>query len=137
MIPAVTYVAANFTATLFFFFLIYLFINFWKRYSSYFCQQENASKPAMNTILSEAVKTNLLTFIRHYLSIKPRYTYKEVCGIINNHHKIPLTVRQMKYISKKKESYNILLSTIILYNSVYQMKIRHPEIELIELSVDK
>ena len=57
----------------------------------------------MNTILSEAVKTNLSTFIRHYLSIEPRYTYKEVWGIINNHHKIPITVRKMKYIPKKRK----------------------------------
>ena len=55
----------------------------------------------MNTILSEAVKTDLVTFIRHYLSITPRYTYKEVCNIINNHHKIPITVRKVKYTCNK------------------------------------
>ena len=57
----------------------------------------------MNAILSEAVKTDLVTFIRHYLSITPKYIYKEMCNIINNHHKIPITVRKVKYICNKQK----------------------------------
>ena len=57
----------------------------------------------MNAILSEAGKNDLVTFIRHYLLITPRYTYKEVCNIINNNHKIPITVRKVKYICNKQK----------------------------------
>ena len=57
----------------------------------------------MNTILSEAVKFDLVTFIRHFLSITPRYTYKEVRDIINNHHEIKITVQKVKYICNKQK----------------------------------
>ena len=48
----------------------------------------------MNTILSEAVKTDLVTLF---------YFYKEVCNIINNHHEISITVRKVKRICNKEK----------------------------------
>ena len=49
------------------------------------------------------MKFDLVTFIRHFLSITPRYTYKEVCDIINNRHKIKITVQKVKYICNKQK----------------------------------
>lgn len=56
----------------------------------------------METILLNTSTDDLIRLVHYYFNIIPRYTQKEICSIICNNHKLPITVRKLKYICKKE-----------------------------------
>ena len=58
-------------------------------------------KREMETTLPASCN-DLESLVKHYHGITPTYTYREICAIINKHHRVATTVRHIKYVCKKQ-----------------------------------
>ena len=55
----------------------------------------------MDVILPENVNLTLHQLITYYVNLRPKFSYKDICVILNEHHGETVTVRQIKHFCKK------------------------------------
>ena len=55
----------------------------------------------METVLDKHLYVELNGLVEYYYQLTRKYTLKDICSLINNHHNIDVTVRKLKYIIKK------------------------------------
>ena len=65
------------------------------------CKNEKGSYQAMESIIPRKNLPDIDQLITQYYGLTPKYTIKEICSIINDHHKISVTQRQIKYKIRK------------------------------------
>ena len=56
----------------------------------------------MDIVLPRNVSLNVFQLVEYYFQIKPKLKYKNICTIINEFHGLPLTMRQLKEIYRRK-----------------------------------
>ena len=54
----------------------------------------------MDNLLPSRIN-DIEVLIRYYYQVNSVFTHCEICSIINNHHRLSVTVRQLKYLCKK------------------------------------
>ena len=54
-------------------------------------------------ILDANIHLNLEELISYYHQVKPKLEYKDICRIINQQHGIPLSLRRLKEMCRKKK----------------------------------
>ena len=55
----------------------------------------------MDFILPHNISLCDVDLVKHYFHIKPKLKHKEICTILNKHHQIPITPRQLKEMCRK------------------------------------
>ena len=55
----------------------------------------------MNTIISKDIQVPLKDLVQYYVNLRPRFTYKDICLILNEFHCKSISIRQLKYLCKK------------------------------------
>ena len=50
----------------------------------------------MDVFLPVSTELNIDELIKYYFQLRPKVKYIDVCNIINEHHHITLTLRQLK-----------------------------------------
>ena len=55
----------------------------------------------MDVFLPVSTELNIDELIKYYFKLRPKFKYIDICNIINEHHYITLTLRQLKAKLKK------------------------------------
>ena len=55
----------------------------------------------MNVFLPVSTELNIDELIKYYFQLRPKFKYIDICNIINEHHRITLTLQQLKTKLKK------------------------------------
>ena len=55
----------------------------------------------MDTMLNKNTCFPLIQLVKYYHGVRPKFKNKEICSIINNHHEISLSPRQLKELMRK------------------------------------
>ena len=55
----------------------------------------------MDVLLPANANSNSEDLVKYYFGIRPKLKYNHICTLINEHHGVPLTMRQLLQICKK------------------------------------